>query len=594
MQKLALILLLFIASQMMAQNEMLARNYLEQGQYEKALTIFKKLHKKNPNRLEYFMAIVEANQQLENFEEAENLLVKKLNGKRKRPELYVELGHTYSLQNKDSLANNQYQKAIGMIDENPNYAYIVGKYFDKYSLLDQAAFTYEKAMDLDSEIDYNSHLARIYGEQGELEKMFEKYINLILSKPIYRNTAQHNFNLYITEDPNNSANTILKKLLLQKTQKEPNLAYNELLSWLFIQQKEYKKAFTQEKAIYKRMGDEDLSSILELAFIAINDEDYKTAKTIVNYIIEKAHNNQTKLEGKLYLLKIDLKTATKKEYPKIEAQFESLLEEYGRGKQTYLLQLDYAQFLAFQFQKREEAIALLKKLTKEDLSRFQEARIKMKLADILVLDEKFNQALIYYSQIQKKIKGNVLAQEARFKVAKTSYYKGDFVWSQVQLDVLKKSTTQLIANDAMQLSLIIRDNSLEDSTQTALKKYARADLLTFQKKEKEAISTLKTILTDHKGEKIEDEALLLLGNLYEKTDEYQKAEKSYLDLIEFYKEDILADDAYFRLAKLYETKLQQPQKAKEYYEQIIFNFEDSIYFVEARKKYRMLRGDEIE
>ena len=146
----------------------------------------------------------------------------------------------------------------------------------------------------------------------------------------------------------------------------------------------------------------------------------------------------------------------------------------------------------------------------------------------------------------------------------------------------------------MQLSLLIKDNSIEDSTQTALKQFARADLLKFQKKETEAISVLKSLLENHKGEKIEDEALLKLGELYEASGDYDKAVESYLALIEFYNEDILADDAHYRLAKLYETKLNQPQKAKEYYELLIFNFEDSIYFVEARKKYRMLRGDEIE
>ncbi|MGV6828325.1 MAG: tetratricopeptide repeat protein [Flavobacteriales bacterium] len=583
-----------MAKQVTSQNEMLARNYLQQGQYEKALTIFKKLHKKNPSQIEFLLALVETYQQLENFDEAEKLLTQKINHKKSHPDLYVELGHNYALQNKDSLANIQYNIAINFIEENPNYAYFIGKKFDKYSLLNQEAITYEKAMAVDPEIDYNAQLARIYGEQGKLEKMFEKYINLIITKPRYQHTAQYNFNLYITEDPHNEANIILKKLLLQKIQKQPNLAFNELLSWLFIQQKEYKKAFAQEKAIYKRMGDEDLNSILELAIITINDEDYKNASSIINFIIENAPNQQTQLEGKQYLLKIAIKTASKKEYPKIEEQFENLLNEYGSGKETYLLQLDYAQFLAFQYQKKEKAIALLKKLTQQKLSRFQEAKVKMKLADILVLEEKFNQALIYYSQIQKKIKGDVLAQEARFKVAKTSYFKGDFTWSLVQLEVLKKSTTQLIANDAMQLSLIIKDNSLEDSTQTALKKYARADLLSFQKKNNQAINMLKTILEEHKGEKIEDEALLLLGTLYEKTKEYTKAANSYQTLIDYFSEDILADDAYFKLAKLYETKLHQPQKAKEYYQQIIFNFEDSIYFVEARKKFRMLRGDTIE
>ena len=228
------------------------------------------------------------------------------------------------------------------------------------------------------------------------------------------------------------------------------------------------------------------------------------------------------------------------------------------------------------------------------MTSYQEARVKMELADILVFSEQFNQALIYYSQIQKKVTNDVLAQQARFKVAQTSYYKGDFEWSQVQLDVLKKSASQLIANDAMQLSLMIRDNSLEDSTQTALKKFATAELLSLQNKDQQAITVLTEILENHKGEKIEDEVLLKQGKIYEKIGDFNKAEASYIKLIEFYKEDILADDAYYHLAKLYENKLALPEKAKQYYEQIIYNFADSIYFIEARKRFRMLRGDAIE
>jgi tetratricopeptide (TPR) repeat protein len=314
----------------------------------------------------------------------------------------------------------------------------------------------------------------------------------------------------------------------------------------------------------------------------------------VEFIIENAESKSVVLEGKQYLMTIALRQASKEDYPTIEKQFNTLLDEYGRTKKTYLLQLDYNEFLAFQYGKKEEAIQNLKTLLKENFTRFQEAKIKMKLADILVLDERFNKALIYYSQIQKKIKGDILAQEARFKIAKTSYFKGDFEWAKVQLDVLKKSTSQLIANDAMQLSLIIKDNSLEDSTQTALRKYARADLLSLQKKDIKAIELLNSVLKDHKGEKIEDEALLKLGKLYTKIGNYDKAEEMFLKLIQFYKEDILADDAHFLLAKLYENNLDQAQKAKEFYEQIIFNYADSIYFVEARKKFRMLRGDLIE
>ena len=595
MYKIIFILFFLPLTVVNAQNNLLAKNYFEQGEYEKALALYTNLYKKNKN-FNYFKAIVASHQQLENFTEAEQLLKERLNNKRIIPQLYVELGHNYSLQKNDSLANINYDKAILFVNESKkfNYGRSIGESFERYSLLNYAIETYIIAMNTFPDTDFSYQLARLYGEQGNLEKMFDSYLVLIKKKPSYQGIAQQNFSLYISENPTEEGNVLLRKALLQKLQKQPDILYNELLSWLFIQQKEYKKAFTQEKAIYKRTGNNDLSGIVDIAYFASNDDDDENAISMVNFLIENASTPEEKIAGYQHLMKIKLKTASKKEYPKIKKSYEDLFNEFGNGKKTYQLQLDYNYFLAFQDNKKNLAVSNLKSFSKQPLSRYQKARIKMLLADILVFDEKFNQALIYYSQIQQEVKGDLLAQEARFKVAKTSYFNFDFNWAQVQLDVLKKSATQLIANDAMQLSLLIKDNSLEDSTQTALKQFARADLLKFQKKETEAISVLKSLLENHKGEKIEDEALLKLGELYEANGDYEKAIESYLALIEFYNEDILADDAHYQLAKLYETKLNQPQKAKEYYELLIFNFEDSIYFLEARKKYRMLRGDEIE
>ncbi|AVI50388.1 hypothetical protein C5O00_04105 [Pukyongia salina] len=593
MRIIVLLLLLALATPCVGQNELLAKNYFDRGEYDKALSLYDKLYSKNPGRLDFFLYIIQSNQQLEKFSVAEEMLIEKLSGRRIIPQLYVELGYNYSLQDKDSLSQVNYRKAIEYTLENPVYAYSIGKSFEEYSLLDEAVEVYESAMDRDPNKDYNVQLARIYGELGKLEEMFDTYLNLMQSNPAYRSIAKRNFSQYVTEDPINEANVILRKTLLKKSQSNPNTLYNELLSWLFIQQKDFKKAFTQEKAIYRR-DQRDLTGIVDLALIAMGEKDYESAREIVDFIIENAPTMQAAMQGQQYRMKIMLDTAQLKDYPRIETEFEKLLESFGKNGNSYGLQLDYNHFLAFQAGKKEKAIANLKILANEELSIYQQARVKMELADILVFDEKFNQALIYYSQIQKKVKNDVLAQEARFKVAKTSYYKGDFQWAQVQLDVLKKSSSQLISNDAMELSLMIRDNSLEDSTQTALKKFARADLLALQNRFPEAIAALDEILLNHKGEKIEDEALLKQGKLFESTLQFEKAEANYQKIIEFYKEDILADDAFFRLAKLYETQLGAPEKAKDLYEQIIYDFADSIYFVEARKRFRMLRGDAIE
>lgn len=592
MRSIFLGVFLFITTLGFAQSDALAKNYFEQGEFEKALSIYERLAKASPSRLDYFIGMVQSNQQLENYSEVERLLQQKLSNPKNYPQLYIELGYNYSLQNQFDLAEKNYQKAIDALEANPRFAYTIGQTFQKYSLLKEAVATYEQAMEFSENLNFDMQLAQLYGEQGKLEKMFESYLNLMEKNPGFRNAAQRYFSMYVNEDPSNEGNVILRKALLQRSQQNPEVLYNELLSWLFVQQKEYKKALVQEKAIYKRSGD-DLSRIVDLSYIAIADKDYDNARNIVNYVIESSFTPQNRLQGNQILMQMEVATARPKDYAAVEKKFEKLLEEFGRGKDTYMLQVEYNHFLAFKNNKKDLAVENLKTLLKQSLSNYQEARVKMELADILVFDEKFNQALIFYSQIQKKIQNDALAQEARFKVARTSYFKGDFDWAQVQLDVLKKSTSQLIANDAMQLSLLIKDNSLEDTTQVALRKYAHADLLALQERNAEAIAALDEVLLNHKGEAIEDEALLKQGEIYEKMDEYNKAEANYLKIIQFYSEDILADDALFRLANIYETKLDQPEKAKEFYEKIIFNHADSIYFVEARKRFRMLRGDAI-
>ncbi|WP_108867495.1 tetratricopeptide repeat protein [Aquimarina aquimarini] len=577
-----------------AQSELLAKNYIQQGQYEKALSIYKKLYLKKPSRTSYLLGLAEVYQQLEQFEEAEKILKKKVEETPYNAQIFVELGHHYDLQGKKEEARIYYDRAIETYSKyKKNHAYSLAQTFEKYSLLDEAALIYEKGMIHNPLANFNVQLAKIYGEQGKLEKMFDSYLDLLKQQPNYKNIVRRNFGDYITEDPSNEANLIFRKLLIKKLQQNPDILYNEMLSWLFVQQKEFKKAFIQEKAIYRRK-EEGPQGIIGLARIAISEKDIKSATEILNYILQTPASKDMKLTAHKIILKAKVDNATKKEHKTIVEQYNTVFEEYGKSRETIGLQVDYAHFMAFDQDKKQEAIQFLKEiLDRERLSRFQSSRIKMKIADILVLDQKFNQALIYYTQVQNALKNNFLAQDARFKVAKTSYYKGDFAWAQTQLDVLKSSTSQLIANDAMELSLIISDNSQEDSTQTALKIFAKADLLAFQNKNQEAISKYEIILTQHKGEKIEDEAFLRQAKLFEEEKQYEKAKVNYLKIIEFYSDDILVDDAYYWLAELYVNQLGQPEKAKELYEKIIFNHADSIFFVEARKKYRALRGDTI-
>lgn len=577
---------------MFSQEDIVAAEYFKNGDFEKALISYQRLYNKSPNNNTYLVQLVKSHQQLENFQEAETLLLNQI-PKFNFPPLLIELGYNYQLQNKLSDAEIYYNRALETLNENPNYVFAIGQAFEDKSLLTHAITAYEKAMALRPELNFNVQLARIYGEQGNVSKMFESYLDFVELNDSYINTIKRAFSEFISEDSENENNIILRRLLLKKIQIDQNLLWNEMLSWLFVQQKEYNKAFTQEKAIFFRHP-ESLDRIEELALIASADKTYDTALNIFTYLTETAQDTDTQLKAHYHLLDIKTQMAAPSDYPAISNAYQSVFNTYGKQTQTLQIQIAYAHFLAFYKHHSQEAISILKQSLELPLSTFQEAQVKMELGDVLVLEEKFNEALIYYSQIQRNLKNSTLAQEARFKVAQTSYYKGDFKWAESQLKILKSSTSQLIANDALDLMLLITDNKYEDSTQTALKLYAKADLLAYQNKTTDAIALLDVVLNEHRGKTIEDQALFKQAQLFEKTKEYHKAENNYLSIITNFSDDILADDAYFYLAELYRTKLDQPEKAQAHYEKIIFNYQDSIFFVEARKNYRMLRGDAID
>lgn len=593
MQKIFLfILILFRLNFGSAQNiEVLADSYYKKGEFKKALVIYENLIKEKPYSYKYVLKLVDTHQQLEQFNDAENILVQRIE-KRQNPILLIELGYNFQLKDSTDKATKFYNDAIAYVDENPNYIYGIAKNFEDHSLLDQAIQVYDKGQLLTPDKNYSIQLARIYGDQGDIEKMFTNYIDYIAYKPNYLNNIKRAVSDFISENNTNENNTYLRRALLKKIQQEPNPYWYEMLSWLYVQEKAYNKSFIQERALYKR-NPESLDRIIELALTALNDKDNDTAKAIFNYILETTQDAGTALTAHQYILEIDTKNANVKELKRIDDTYNNLFHEFGKSEVTLPLQLAYGNFLAFHQKNTESATAFLRQSLKLSISEFQEAKVKLLLADILVLQEKFNEALIFYSQIQANLKNSTISQEARFKVAKTSYYKGDFDWAESQLKILKSSTSQLIANDALDLKLLISDNKFEDSLQTALKYYARADLFAFQNKTDDAISLLDKILKEHKGESITDQALYQQAKLFEQKKEYNKAENNYLLIIKDYREDILADDAHYHLAELYNTHLAKPEDAKQLFEKIIFEFEDSIYFIEARKKFRRLRGDTI-
>ncbi len=581
-----LILSLFCQAQ---QNEfIIAENYFRNNEYEKAIQLYKRLYDQSPYNTTYLKKLITCYQETEQFTAAENLLTQKLKEKPNLSYLYVILGYNSERQEKIEDANKYYQKAIESINKKANYGSLIAGLFKNYSKLDLAIKAFNKVMEINPKANYGFQLAQIYGEKGDFEQMFKSYIDLVDKNSGYLNNVKRYAGKYLTDDSEDENNVLFKKALLRKSISNPKDIWNDLLSWLFIRQKQYSKALIQNKALLARAPD-NLGKINDLGKIALENKDYETAKECFDLIIEKTNYPRDKFKA----INNNLKIAIETKQPDVDERFNFIFKEYGINSKTLFTQIEYANYLTFTKNNPQEASVILKNALNFTNSKFIKATIKLKLGDVFVYMGKFNKGLIYFSQVQTLFKNNYIGQEARFKVAQASYFKNDFTWAKAQLKVLKGSATQLIANDAADLFLTISDNEPKDSIGTGLKEYAKADLLAYQNKNDEAIAILSNIIANYGGQSIEDEALFKQAQLFVKKKQYDEAILNYVKIIALDKKGIYVDDVYYHMAELYNNELNNLEKAKEYYQKIIFDHPSSIYLVEARKKFRKLRGDDI-
>ncbi|MCV9927652.1 tetratricopeptide repeat protein [Flavobacterium sp. LS1R49] len=589
MKKLFLFITLSFSLFTFAQNEQLAQYYYDKGDFEKAKISYQQLLDGNPSNTQYFYRTIDCYQQLQQFDTAEKVIQTRFN-KFKQGTVLIELGYNFQLQKNDAKAKTYYDQALDKISANPNEVFGIANSFEKKVLLEYALKAYQLATKIQPTFNFNFQIGLLYGQMGKTDMMIETLLTESYANK--QNTAliQSQLSRFMADEADTTFNDALRKSLILRTQKDQDVFWNHYLSWFYVQQKEFGKAFIQEKAIYKR-DPGSLSSIVNLAQFAIDDDNTEAAQEILAFVLENTKDLDLLVQANTYLYKIKIEKATEKEYPVINTALTGLLTTYGISPFTLSLQLIQAHFLAFDLKKPEEAKAIVKNALDLQLNDYQEAQTKMELADILLFEGKFNQALLYYSQIELDLKNDVIAHEASLKAAKTSYFKTDFAWALKQFKELKSANTQLIANDALEYFLLINDNTVADSTQTALKEFAKGDYLIYQNRNQDAIVQFQNILKTFKGQEIEAVTLLRLGQIYEDLGDYNSALSQYQLIIDQHSDGIYIDEALFFSAEIYNKKLQDFEKAKPLYEKVIFNHQDSIYFVDARKRYRELRGD---
>ncbi len=580
-------------------DDKLAMQYYEQKQFDKAATYFEKLYDKQPDIYftYYFKCLIE----IKEYKTAEKITKRHIKHSDANTHLYVKLGMVYRLMENSDKEKEQYNKAVKEVIPEQNFIFALAHAFEDEELYDYAIEVYKKGRkQTAASYPYFYEIAELYKKKGDLKAMVNEYLDAIEFRESELYTAQANLQQSLGYDDKNGGfnNPILKQELQRRIQQSPDKTiFSEFLIFLLNQQKDFDGSFVQNKALDKRQKT-DGTRLMELAKLCISNENYVVAEKCYQYVMSKGKDNPYYDIADIERLNANYLQLTNQTNPAtadllfLNTNIENAIKQYGISNLTLPLIKKSALLKAYYLDKPQDAIQSLEELiTQYTFDKNSVAEIKLDLGDMNLLVGNIWDASLLYSQVEKDFKYEVVGQGAKFRNAKLSYYASDFKWAKTQCDVLKGATTKTIANDALDLSLVITDAIGVDTNDAPLSMFASAELLVLQHQYDRALARLDSINSMFSEHTLGDDIYYKKADIYKRTNRYAEAAKMYENILEFYPTELYGDDALFKEAELYERYLNDKEKAKQLYQDVLTKYPGSIYVVDARKRYRDLRGD---
>jgi len=590
----------------------LAKKYYLDSDYEKAALYYEKIFKEPEHRLKIYENYKSTFIELNKFKEAEKLIKTLIKENPNKLKFLVDLGVIYGIVDRSDKKNQVFDKAIEQIIKETSYdnAFDLGLAFEKIGNLEKALEVYLnfESKNLLNPFAFHSKIALIYNKTGKTNKMINTFFEMLDFNNKFLQNVQNGLVNSIDFQNNLKEKEILRQSIIEKIQANPKkIVYIELLAWFYMLNNDYENAYTQIKALDKKLN-KNGSKLLELGNTALNNQDFKVAIKCFDDVDLKSNSLEYKFEAKnkkLFALKSKIlygNQIIQEELEELKANYLLILSQlnnsknvYNNSLRKYNLLLDLSEIEAFYLgdissAKQHLNNAILIPRLKEK----QKGNAKLKLANILVLEDNIWEASLMYLQIEKQFKDDQLGHLAKFKNAQVYYFSGEYDWCQAQLKVLKASTSKLIANDALELSVLISDNYNMDTSEVAMMLFSYADMLTFQQQFSKANILYDSILKNFKNHSLNDEIIFRKAKIDLKQHNYQKAIEHFKLLIDNYPNSILLDNSLFLIASIYEEKIKDFDQAKKYFKTILFDHKGSLYAAESRKRFRKLAGSTNE
>lgn len=588
--------LLTIAQQ---KEEQLAAQYFGNNEFDKAAELYERLNNKNPESPYIYENLLISFFKLNRWSDAEKLVKKQQKRFPKSDYFKVDLGYVYEKQNQFDKRDKLFNELINQLNGTDAQTRQAANAFQKRGYNKEAIKTYLQSRKLNGgsqSLLFAIPLAQLYGVEKDLPNMVEEYLNEIQSNQQSLDEVQGFLQQYLSSSKEYD---ILKNALLRRLKSNASQdVFQELIIWMYVQQKDFNNALIQARSLDKRFKEEG-RRVMDLGLLALQNEEFDAAIQIFNYIKSLGTDKPMYLNAQMSLLDARRQKIlyhanyTAQDITTLEQEYNQFITENGKYYFTAPTIRELARLYAFHLGNFSSAIQLFNEIIEMPRidNRFR-AECKLELGDIYLLKKEEWEAMLLYGQVDKEFNEDPLGREAKFRNAKLSYYLGEFEWAKAQLDVLKTATTQLISNNALELSLLIQDHTI-DSNDEPLRVFAQADLMLYQNDVQRALYLLDTLELAYPRHDLSDDILYKRAEIAIKGKDFLKAITILEQLLKEYGSGIWGDNALYALAQIHERYMNKPTEAIDLYTKLLLEYSGSFFTTEARKKIRLLRGEQI-
>jgi tetratricopeptide (TPR) repeat protein len=587
---------IFLFSQTPEEKFKVAKAYFDSKELDKAELAFEELFKKEPGNSTLYSYLFQIQISLLHYEQAEKT-AKLMAKKSEYPSMYlIDAGFAAKNQkDKADKAQKYFEDAVGKMKANQSLITSVADQFEQRNELEWALKTYRRGIQLlGDDVQVRFKIAEYLGKIGQKQSMIDELLSLLIYDGRRLELVENTLQTQLTQK---SEWELFRISILKATQKYPDqVPISELFIWYQVQQNNFEQALRLTQALVSRTG-EDGNRIYALSKEAEGAQNIPAAIQILEAYLALGKGTPLYMQARMDILafrKDQLLSQPNSDTIALQLknEYQIFFDEFGYKIGNLNLQKEYARFLAFRLDSLDRAVQMMEQaIDLPGLNRLQQAELKLELGDFYLIAGDEAEAALTYGQVDKAFKEDAIGREAKFRNARLSFFQGDFEWAQGQLDVLKAATTQKISNDAIFLGMLIQDNLGIDSNFAAMETFALADRFAFRLKIDSALFYFGKLVTDFPAHSITDEAWFATGKMFERALKYQEAVVWYKKVVEGYGQEIWADDALFRLGMLYSYPLNNKEEGKRYFEKLLIDYPNSTFAVEARKHFRLLRGD---